>query len=151
VWHWELPRVTCIHRTAFRATQLLQVALAATQSRATVAGPSGCLSERPPTVTWLWEATRQLWGPLGRLATVRSGPDRGLFWRPLKIPDRMVQRIGTAVWTIKPQSGPVWGKLGPDHMVRSKTGLHLCFYANLGLGRNLSVRALPLSGTPDPT
>jgi hypothetical protein len=32
------------------------------------------------------------WAATNRLATVQSGPDHGLFWRPLKMPDCMVPK-----------------------------------------------------------
>jgi hypothetical protein len=35
-----------------------------------------------------------------RLATVRSGPDRGLFWRLLKRPDCTVQSFVRLDWTV---------------------------------------------------
>ena len=37
---------------------------------------------------------------LTRLATVRSGPDRGLFWRLLKRPDCTVQSFVGLDWTV---------------------------------------------------
>ena len=54
-----------------------------------------------PISVFRWETLRgKMVGTTTRLATVRSGPDRGLFWRLLKRPDCTVQSFVGLDWTV---------------------------------------------------
>jgi hypothetical protein len=76
---------------------------------------------------------------IDRLATVRSGPDRSLICRPLKktgpyspvflsLGNGDCKKDQTVQSGIpRPQSSPVFGIVGPDCTVPSKTGLYADF------------------------